>query len=136
MNNHPIVYYQPNSVTIDTEVKCKFCNSLLLPAPVHNMHHSSSFWLCLSCPNPVYYGSSTDDYSLLCRYKNHWYSFVYLPLTKQYLIYQIKTHLTIYTDQGTENYSITRELIKQIDSEQNITPKNVQDKLLTILTFS
>lgn len=136
MNNPSVGYYQGNATALDIKVKCKFCDSLLLPSTNHNMHPGPTSWMCISCPNPVLYGSSMDEYTLICQHNESWYTLVYLPLAKQYLIYKIKTHLMIHPDQSSENYSVSRELIKQLESEQNITPKNVKDKLLTILTFS
>ena len=141
MNNYPTPapsagYYIPSATTTtDIELKCKFCGSLLLPIG-HQHSSSASDWLCVKCPNLVAYDFSLETHQILCQHNNCWYDIIYLPHSKQYIIYQIKTALVVQAEQATESYTTVRTLVKQLESEQNITPTNAKDKLLTILTFS
>ena len=93
-------------------------------------------WLCLGCPNPVFYTSNADDYHIMVSHNDHWYEIRYLPISKQYLIFRWENQLVIQPGNGSENYSTIHVLVKQIECERNITPSNAKDKLLTILTFS
>lgn len=139
MNNHPYQqsgYYQNNATVAEVKMKCKFCNSLLLP--INNSHNISASmdWLCIRCPNPVSYDSMLEEYSIGCEHNEHWYEIMYLPYSRQHLIFRLETNLVVQPESGSENYNSSRTLIKQFESERNITPTNAKDKLLTILTFS
>lgn len=143
MNNPPAftnVGYYPGTSGYGkpATLKCKFCKSLLLPTMnSHSLQISSAAsWLCLGCPNPVFYTSNADDYHIMVSHNDHWYEIRYLPISKQHLIFRWENQLVIQPENGSENYSTSHVLVKQIECERNITPSNAKDKLLTILTFS
>lgn len=141
MNNPPAGYYQAISSypTTEMEAKCQFCDSILLPT--HSDHHGMPSmagiqWFCINCPCQVAYGTNMDDYTLMVLHNKYWYNIAYLPHSKQYVIYKLTTYLAVHPERANESIYSTRELIKTIESEKNITPQNAKDKLLTILTFS
>jgi len=117
-------------------MKCKFCNSLLLTNE-HGRHSDIHIYICVKCPNPVYFTPPNleEDYSIFCLKNDSWYEIIYLKYSKKYLIYQYIYSLEIDTDYGAENNIVERKLITQLLSDQTITPSNAHEKLLTILTF-
>lgn len=142
MNNPPfpnVGYYQGQSGSATVvQLKCKFCKSLLLPLgnPHNLMPSHGAAWLCIGCPNPVTYNADIIDYKIMVNHNDHWYEIRYLSISKQYLIFRWESSLIVQPENGTETYSNSLTLTKQIESEPNITPSNAKDKLLTILTFS
>lgn len=129
-------------------MNCPFCNKPGLPqfnAPhsgglFHTVNTSGEpgasveFWLCPSCPTLVEFEETC--YSLYCLFNNSWYEIVWLKLSKQYLIYQLKVYVKVDEESGTESYYCHRELSLQLESEETIRPENAPQKLNTMLTFS
>lgn len=114
-------------------IKCKFCNFPLLY--IENINSSAESLLCVKCPVPIYFNFASENYTIYCLHGEYWYEIIYLKLSKQYLIYQNIHSIYIDTDYGRELNKVERKLLTQLLSEPTITPQNVHEKLLTILTF-
>lgn len=141
--NHPVPnmgYYQGSSGDITSiQLKCKFCKSPVMPTSGHHAMIApggATSWLCIGCPTPIMYDWNLEDFTLMVTHNDHWYEIQYLQISGQYLVFRWETSLVVQPENGNEHYSNSRTLVKQIKSEQNITPTNAKDKLLTILTFS
>jgi hypothetical protein len=129
-------------------MNCPFCNKPGLPQ--FNAPHSGGlfahvnqtgepgasveFWMCPSCPTLVEFDETS--YSLYCLFNNSWYEIVWLKLSKQYLIYHLKSYVKVDEEGGSESYYCQRELALQLASEETIRPDNAPQKLNTMLTFS
>src|SRR5215472_5672482 len=127
-------------------MNCPFCKKPGLPQ--FNAPHSGGlfhvnsntetgaqieFWLCPNCPALVEFDESA--YSLYCQFNSNWYEIVWLKLSKQYLVYHLKSYVKVDEEAGTESYYCKRELAVQVESEENINPANAKEKLATLINF-
>lgn len=128
-------------------MNCPFCKKPGLPQftphsgglfasinPPSEPSATIDFWLCPTCPNLVEFDETT--YSIYCLFNNAWYEIVWLKLSKQYIIYHLKSSVKVDEEGGTESYVCRRELALQVESEETIRPDNAAQKLNTMLTFS
>jgi hypothetical protein len=129
-------------------MNCPFCKKPGLPqfnaphsgglfAATHTTGETGAsveYWLCPTCPSLVEF--TETDYSIYCQFNSNWYEIVWLKLSKQYLIYHLKTYIHVDEESGTEAYYARKELTLQVQSEETVKPNNARDKLATMINFS
>lgn len=123
---------------------CPFCKKIAYPTNGSgggfflstNSGASNSSWMCFHCPNVVKFTTPDNNYSICCFSNNSWYEVTWLRDSKKYIIHQYTTELAINAEAASEYWSYDRKLVLQLDSEENINPGNIKDKLTTILVFS
>ena len=122
---------------------CPFCKKVAYPTNgsgggffMASSNSSNSSWMCFHCPSVVKFETPNNNYSILSFCNGHWYEVTWLKDSKKYIIHKFTTELAVNEENASEYWAYERKLAIALESEETITPKNIHDKLKTILVFS
>src|SRR5271170_5674506 len=112
-------------------MNCPYCNNPGISRETDlSVGNTSESWLCVKCPHPVSYHSDKKKTAIWVLYNGSWYSIIYLPTLKKYLVQHETFDLRINDHEAKEEWSYDGSLIIQLPcDEDNVTPTNAKEKL-------